>query len=250
MKTRLVAMVTIRDGIVVQSFSYKNYLPVGSPEIICENLSRWGADEIIISFIDRSKSNMGPNLKILEKISKNNMSTPLIYSGGIRSEQDAIDVMNSGADRVAIEAIVKKENINLINKISSRIGSQALILSMTLFERSGKLFKFNYIDSSCQLFLDFSKVIKLLNFSEILIIDKENEGSENFNLNLIDLFLKSLDCSILVFGGIVDLKLIKKLLINEKIQAVVIGNSLNYKEIQISNIKKKFKSLLRQVDYE
>lgn len=250
MKTRLVAMVTIRDGIVVQSFSYKNYLPVGSPEIICENLSHWGADEIIISFIDRSKSNMGPNLKILEKISKNNMSTPLIYSGGIRSEQDAIDVMNSGADRVAIEAIVKKDNINLINKISSRIGSQALILSMTLFERSGKLFKFNYIDSSSQLFSDFSKVIKLLNFSEILIIDKENEGSENFNLNLIDLFLKSLDCSILVFGGIVDPKLIKKLLLNEKIQAIVIGNSLNYKEIQISNIKKKFKSLLRQVDYE
>jgi cyclase len=52
MKTRLVAMVTVLDGIVVQSFSYKKYLPIGSPELICENLSRWGADEIIISFID------------------------------------------------------------------------------------------------------------------------------------------------------------------------------------------------------
>jgi cyclase len=243
-------MVTICDGMVVQSFSYKNYLPVGSPEIICENLSRWGADEIIISFIDRSKSNMGPNLKILEKISKNNMSTPLIYSGGISSEQNAIDIINSGADRVAIEAIVKKDNINLINRISSRIGSQALILSMTLFEKNNKLFKFNYIDGSSQLFSDFSEVIKLLNFSEILLIDKENEGSKNFNLNLVDLFLKNLDHRILVFGGIADSKLIKKLLLNQNIKAIVIGNSLNYKEIQISNIKKKFKSLFRQVDYE
>jgi|TARA_Y100000294_G_scaffold114748_1_gene106433 cyclase len=250
MKTRLIAMVTICDGMVVQSFSYKNYLPVGSPEIICENLSRWGADEIIISFIDRSKSNMGPNLKILEKISKNNMSTPLIYSGGISSEQNAIDIINSGADRVAIEAIVKKDNINLINRISSRIGSQALILSMTLFEKNNKLFKFNYIDGSSQLFSDFSEVIKLLNFSEILLIDKENEGSKNFNLNLVDLFLKNLDHRILVFGGIADSKLIKKLLLNQNIKAIVIGNSLNYKEIQISNIKKKFKSLFRQVDYE
>ena len=250
MKTRLVAMVTIRDGVAVQSFSYKNYLPVGSPEIICENLSRWGADEIIISFIDRSKSNMGPNLKILEKISKNNMSTPLIYSGGINSEQNAIDVINSGADRVAIEAIVKKDNINLINRISSRIGSQALILSMTLFEKNNKLFKFNYIDGSNQLFSDFCEVIKLLNFSEILLIDKENEGTKNFNLNLVNLFLKNLDKKILVFGGIADFKLIKKLLLNQNIKAIVIGNSLHYKEIQISTIKKKFKSLFRQVDYE
>jgi cyclase len=250
MKTRLVAMVTIRDGVAVQSFSYKNYLPVGSPEIICENLSRWGADEIIISFIDRSKSNMGPNLKILEKISKNNMSTPLIYSGGINSEQNAIDVINSGADRVAIEAIVKKDNINLINRISSRIGSQALILSMTLFEKNNKLFKFNYIDGSNQFFSDFCEVIKLLNFSEILLIDKENEGTKNFNLNLVNLFLKNLDKKILVFGGIADFKLIKKLLLYQNIKAIVIGNSLNYKEIQISTIKKKFKSLFRQVDYE
>ena len=250
MKTRLVAMVTIRDGTVVQSFSYKNYLPVGSPEIICENLSRWGVDEIIISFIDRSKSNMGPNLKILEKISKNNMSTPLIYSGGISSEQNAIDAINSGADRVAIEAIVKKDNIHLINRISSRIGSQALILSMALFEKNNKLFKFNYIDRSNQLFSDFCEVIKLLNFSEILLIDKENEGTKNFNLNLVNLFLKNLDKKILVFGGIADFKLIKKLLLNQNIKAIVIGNSLNYKEIQISTIKKKFKSLFRQVDYE
>jgi cyclase len=250
MKTRLVAMVTIRDGVAVQSFSYKNYLPVGSPEIICENLSRWGADEIIISFIDRSKSNMGPNLKILEKISKKNMSTPLIYSGGINSEQNAIDAINSGADRVAIEAIVKKDNIHLINRISSRIGSQALILSMTLFEKNNKLFKFNYIDRSNELFSDFCEVIKLLNFSEILLIDKENEGTKNFNLNLVNLFLKNLDKKILVFGGITDFKLIKKLLLNQNIKAIVIGNSLNYKEIQISTIKKKFKSLFRQVDYE
>lgn len=55
MKTRLVAMVTVLDEIVVQSFSYKKYLPIGSPAVICENLSRWGADEIIVSFIDRSK---------------------------------------------------------------------------------------------------------------------------------------------------------------------------------------------------
>ena len=250
MKTRLVAMVTVLDEIAVQSFSYKKYLPIGCPAIICENLSRWGADEIIVSFIDRSKLKKGPNFKILESISKKNISTPLIYSGGISNEQNAIDVINAGADRIVVDSIIKKENINLINKITSKIGSQALILSIPLLEKDNKLFRFNYINSSKELFSDFFEVIKLLNFSEILLIDKENEGSQNFNLNIVDLFLKNLDRGVLVFGGVVDLRLIKKLLIYRNVKAIVIGNSLNYKEIQISNIKKKFKSLLRQVDYE
>jgi imidazole glycerol phosphate synthase subunit HisF len=140
--------------------------------------------------------------------------------------------------------------INLINKISSKIGSQALILSIPLLQEDNKLFRFNYIDKSKQLFSEFSKVIKLLNFSEILLIDKENEGSQNFNLNLVNLFSKNLDKGILVFGGITHLRSIKTLLSNENIKAIVIGNSLNYKEIQISNIKDKFKNLMRRVDYE
>jgi cyclase len=250
MKTRLVAMVTVLDEIAVQSFSYKKYLPIGCPAIICENLSRWGADEIIVSFIDRSKLKKGPNFKILESISKKNISTPVIYSGGISNEQDAIDVINAGADRIVIDSIIKKKNINLINKISSRIGSQALILSVPLLQENEKLFRFNYINKSKELFSDFSELIKLLNFSEILLVDKENDGSQNFNLDIVNLFLKNLDLRVLVFGGIADLRLIKKLLLNQNIKGIVIGNSLNYKEIQISNIKRKFKNLLRQVDYE
>ena len=112
------------------------------------------------------------------------------------------------------------------------------------------MFRFNYIDKSKELFSDFSEVIKLLNFSEILLIDKENDGSRNFNLDIVNLFLKNLDQRVLVFGGIADLRLIKKLLLNRNIKGIVIGNSLNYKEIQISNIKRKFKNLFRQVDYE
>ena len=125
-----------------------------------------------------------------------------------------------------------------------------MILSIPLLQENEKLFRFDYINKSKELFSDFSEVIKLLNFSEILLIDKENDGSQNFNLNIVNLFLKNLDRRILVFGGIVNLTLIKKLLLNRNIKGIVIGNSLNYKEIQISNIKRKFKNLLRQVDYE
>ena len=38
----------------MQSFKYKNYLPLGKPEIIIEYLNEWGIDEIMILDIKNS----------------------------------------------------------------------------------------------------------------------------------------------------------------------------------------------------
>ena len=32
----------------MQSFGYRRYLPLGRPEVLVENLDRWGADEIVL----------------------------------------------------------------------------------------------------------------------------------------------------------------------------------------------------------
>ena len=45
-KKRLIGVVTIRNGLAVQSFSYSSYLPLGNPLCIIQNLDRWGVDEI------------------------------------------------------------------------------------------------------------------------------------------------------------------------------------------------------------
>ena len=39
-RKRLVGVITVKDSLAVQSFGYKNYLPLGNPEILVENLDR------------------------------------------------------------------------------------------------------------------------------------------------------------------------------------------------------------------
>ena len=62
----------------VQSFKYKNYLPLGNPEIIVKNLNDWSADEILIQCIDRSVKNSGPHFELLEKITNQSITTPIV----------------------------------------------------------------------------------------------------------------------------------------------------------------------------
>ena len=87
-KKRIIGVVTVKDGWAVQSFGYKRFLPLGKPEILAKNLDDWGADEILINDIDRTKKFKEPNFKLLEKISDLKLSTPIIYSGGIKNVDD------------------------------------------------------------------------------------------------------------------------------------------------------------------
>ena len=54
LKKRLIGVITVKDGLGVQSFGYKKYFPLGKAEILAKNFNRWGADEIFLNVIDRS----------------------------------------------------------------------------------------------------------------------------------------------------------------------------------------------------
>jgi len=106
LKKRLIGIVLVKDGWVVQSFGYRRYLPLGKPECFVENLDRWGADEIFVLNIDRSTDNIGPDFELLKKLGKLGLDTPIIYGGGIRSLDDGLKVIRLGADRLVVDALM------------------------------------------------------------------------------------------------------------------------------------------------
>ena len=97
---RLIGVVIVKDGWAVQSFGYRRWLPLGRPEVLVENLDRWGADEILLQCVDRG--DRGPDIALLERLCKRGLSTPLIYQGGVRSVADGVAVIQTGAERLAL----------------------------------------------------------------------------------------------------------------------------------------------------
>ena len=97
LKKRIIATIVVKNSIAVQSFAYAKWLPLGKPQCLAENFDRWGADEIVLLSIDRKDE--GPDLELIKSISELGLTTPFIYGGGIRNSKDAIEVINSGAER-------------------------------------------------------------------------------------------------------------------------------------------------------
>ena len=73
---------------------------------------------------------------------------------------------------------------------------------------------------------------------ELLLINKDEGGVSPYPTNIIS-FLKKIKINtpIITFGSIDNINDMKHLLKQDQISAIAIGNSLNYKENNISNFK-------------
>ena len=250
LKKRLVGVITVRDGWVVQSIGYRRYLPVGHPAIVVENLDRWGVDEILVLSIDRSIQGLGPDMKLLEALRKISLSTPLTYGGGIQNVKQASIAVNYGVERICIDAALHGD-FGALREISLHIGSQALVAAFPLSLKDGGLVCYDYIarrerENSGTL----AQIVEHGLISEVLVIDWQHEGICNgFDLDLLRLF--PFNVPLIAFGGLSETAQIEAALAIPQVVAIGIGNFLNYKEHAVQGFKERLSSdLLRAPIYQ
>ncbi len=237
LKKRLIGVVTVKNGWAVQSFGYRRYLPLGKPECLVENLDRWGADEILVQVIDRSEAGLGPDFELLGRLGALGLETPLIYAGGIRSVADGVKLVQLGADRIVVDALLH-DDLTSVKGLSVCLGAQALIASLPLSWHGGSLEWLDYRSRTSTSISD--EVLGLIQsgvISEVLLADWQHEGiPDGFEQKLVEEFpLK--DVPIIAFGGLSEPEQMRTLLQSSRVTAVAVGNFLSYHEHAIQRYK-------------
>lgn len=259
---RLIASIFVKDGIVVKSYGYKFWRPAGHLATALQNLDRWAVDEIVVIDISR---NGRIDKRILSEIKKSKISTPLVYGGGIRSNDDIHELLNVGCDRMVLETLLFGHE-KVLDEIANTVGNQALIGSLPLTQMDGNLFaNFKSMDHSHQnkgaSRLSISDALKMygkLPISEILAIDSDNEGnygsfSQKLFLEVSHLMSLNNDKNVIWFGGL-DISKSIELLNFSKTVGIVFGN-VNFEfELKIPLIRKELlqteiSSVLRQTNF-
>jgi cyclase len=237
LKKRLIGVVTVKDGLAVQSFGYSRYLPLGRPEILVENLDRWCADEIFVQCIDRSARGLGPDLALLERISRLGLSTPLIYAGGIRNAEDGIAAVKAAADRICVDALLH-DNFSEVRRLGEKLGAQAIISALPLSLEDRELNWFDYRCGSLKpLSIELLEGFKTGVLSEALVVDWKHEGySGKFDSRLLAAFpLDSVP--LIAFGGLSEVWQLRAVLESPRAVAAAVGNFLSYGEHSLQRYK-------------
>ena len=129
---RIIPRLDIKNKNLIKGINLEGLRVMGDPNKFAIDYYNQGADEIL--FMDCVASLYGRNS--LNDIIKNvvkNIFIPITVGGGIRSVNDVSLILNSGADKVAVNSAAVK-NPELIKKIANKFGSQCFVLSVIYYE--------------------------------------------------------------------------------------------------------------------
>lgn len=128
-KTRLIAVLVVRDGQVVQSVRFKHtnvihYDPVHAME--CFN--KWAIDEIVILNVSREAESRDKFADIVGNIC-NDCFVPVTVGGWITDADYASRLLRSGADKLCLNTAFFSSP-ELVTRLARRYGRQCIVASI------------------------------------------------------------------------------------------------------------------------
>jgi len=134
-RVRVIPCLDVRDGRVVKGVNFVDLRDAGDPVEQARAYDEAGADELC--FLDISASHEGRGT-LLDFVSRTAgvCFMPLTVGGGVRSAEDARELLLAGADKVAVNsAAVSRPEV--VADIANRFGSQCVVASVDA-RRKGK----------------------------------------------------------------------------------------------------------------
>jgi cyclase len=204
LKQRLVGLVLVRDGIVVQSLGFRRWLPIGIPEIAIEFLERWGVDEIVLLHIDAWRTGIGPTASQVTAYARH-CQVPLTVGGGLRSVEDIRRVIQSGADKVALNSAAF-ETPALIGAAAQQFGEQCIVISIDARRDTvdGKAWSFTHGGSrnTGLTVVEAAKYAESQGAGEVLVTSIDRDGAlSGYDLPLLSDVLASTKIPVIAAGG-------------------------------------------------
>ncbi len=240
-KKRLIPVVLIRNGWVVQSNNFSKYKNIGHPVPTIKRLSNFCSDEIIIldisknDFYENRREDMKYNFRediitILKEISEV-IFMPVAVGGKIRNIADARKRIENGAEKIIINSLCI-DNKNEIEKISKSFGSQAIIASIDYKTIDKK----NYVVKNGLNVLKIDPLEHANNLAkcgvgEIFLNSVDRDGSKTgYDLDYLKEFSNKIKLPIIGCGGAGDWEDMYQLSLHTKCDGIAAANIFHHIE--------------------
>ena len=133
---RIIPCLDCENGRVVKGVQFVDIRDAGDPVEIAKRYCDQGADEI--TFLDITASHEGRQTTIdTVRDIAGQVFIPLTVGGGIRTLQDIRDMLNAGADKVAINTSAVK-NPDFVREAADKFGSQCIVVAIDAKKVSGE----------------------------------------------------------------------------------------------------------------
>ena len=240
---RLIARLDIKGENLIKGVHLEGLRKIGNPNEYATQYYNSGVDELL--FMDCVASLYGRNnlTEVIKKAAEN-IFIPITVGGGIRSVENADELLHNGADKICVNTAAVK-NPKLITDLSKRFGSQCVVLSVEakkISENYWEVFTHNGREKTGLNVFSWIKKAIQLGVGEVLVTSVDFEGTgQGFDYELISKVSSICSVPFIVSGGLGEIEHIKKLLKLSHIDALAAAKVLHYKNIKPQLIKRHLK---------
>jgi cyclase len=239
-KVRLVARLDIKGVNLIKGIHLEGLRVIGKPNEYAQRYYRQGVDELI--YMDVVASLYGRNnLGDLVQATAKNIFVPLTVGGGIRSLSDAMHLLRSGADKVAINTAAIL-NPKLISEIARSFGSQCIVLSVEakkIGDQRWEACTDNGRENTGLDVIDWIKSGIKLGAGEILITSVDREGTrKGFDSELVRAVTQVSTVPVIASGGMGKPEDMIEVVKQGGADAVAMADILHYGRATIADIRR------------
>lgn len=236
---RLISRLDIKGPNLIKSINLEGIRVVGKPHDRAFEYYKDGADELI--YMDMVASLYGRNnLHDVVKETTRDIFIPLTVGGGVRSVNDVEQLLNAGADKVAINTAATQQP-NLISEVAQRFGSQCVVLSVEAKKQRENKWE-AYVDCgrerSGRDVIEWVKQATDLGAGEVLITSIDKEGTrQGFDLELVKSVSQVSAVPVIASGGYGTASHLNDVVNTGLADAVAFADALHYDKETIKDIR-------------
>jgi len=236
---RLIARLDIKGPNLIKGIHLEGLRVMGSPNEHAMRYYLQGADELL--YMDSVASLYGRNhLGDIVSAAAKDIFVPLTVGGGIRSVEDAIQILRAGADKVAVNTAAVA-NPQLITDIARRFGSQCMVLSVEAKQVSPDRWEVYTDNGRERTGLDVIEWVKRgveMGAGEVLLTSVDREGTrKGYDIALVKAVTSEILVPVIASGGMGSANDMLAVVQESGADAVAMADILHYNRADVGDIR-------------
>jgi cyclase len=132
---RVIPCLDVANGLVVKGVSFANLRDIGDPATAAARYAEQGADEIVLLDVTATVEARATRRSWVEAVARR-VAIPLTVGGGVRSVEDARELLLAGADKVGVNSAAV-DRPEVLRELAEAFGRQCVVLSVDARRRAG-----------------------------------------------------------------------------------------------------------------
>lgn len=238
---KIIPCLDIRDGKVVKGINFEGIKEVGDPVELAKKYSDDGADELTLLDITATNEKRKTILDIIEKVAAV-IKIPLAVGGGVRSVEDAGDILNAGASKVGMSSAAVK-NKNLIAETAAKFGSEAVVVAIDYQKQPDGKFAV-YTTSVVKVntgmdALEWAIEAERLGAGGLLPTSIDTDGAKNgYDIEFLELLSKAVKIPVTASGGCGKIEDFYELFTKTNVRSALAASVFHFGQLNVSEVKR------------